>query len=144
MRLLALDVGERRVGVAVSGPLGLWARPLDVIVRRSKREDFEAIERLVKECEASRVVVGHPLSMDGQAGPQAQRVERYAAGLAEHLDVPVILWDERLSTAEAERLLRESGETSREFRGRVDAVAAAVILQSYLDAAEERERTVDQ
>lgn len=143
MRTLALDVGERRVGVAVSDPLGLLARPLDVITRRSKREDFEAIARLVEEQEASRVVVGHPLSMDGQPGPQAQRVERYAAALAEHLDVPVILWDERLSTVEAERLLRESGETSREFRSRVDAVAAAVILQSYLDAAEERERTVD-
>ncbi len=143
MRALALDVGERRVGVAISDPLGLWARPLTVIARRSRREDYEAISRLVEEYEASCVVVGHPLSMDGQPGRQARRVERYAAGLAEQLNVPVVLWDERLSTAEAERLLRESGETSREFRGRVDAVAAAVILQSYLDAAEERERTVD-
>lgn len=143
MRVLGLDVGERRVGVAVSDPLGLWARPLTVITRRSKQEDYRAIARLVREHQVSRVVVGHPLSMDGQAGPQALRVERYAAGLAECLDIPVVLWDERLSTAEAERLLRESGETSREYRGRIDAVAAAVILQSYLDAVEEREQAVD-
>lgn len=143
MRVLALDVGERRVGVAVSDPLGLLARPVTVITRRSRQEDYCTIEELVAEYEASRVVVGHPLSMDGQVGPQAQRVERYAAGLAEKLSVPVVLWDERLSTAEAEQLMRESGETSRQIRGRVDAVAAAVILQSYLDAVEERERTID-
>lgn len=143
MRTLALDVGDRRVGVAVSDPLGLWARPLLVITRRSKQEDYRTIARLVAEHEASRVLVGHPVSMDGQVGPQAQRVERYAAGLAEQLQVPVILWDERLSTVEAERLLRESGETSREYRSKVDAVAAAVILQSYLDAVEEREQRID-
>jgi len=141
--VLALDVGERRVGVAITDPLGLWARPLKVIVRRSKKEDFDAIARLVDEHQAACIVVGHPLSLDGQVGPQAQRVERYASALAEHVRVPVVLWDERLSTAEAEQLLRESGETTREFRSRVDAVAAAVILQSYLDAAEEREQTVD-
>ncbi len=143
MRVLALDVGDRRVGVAVSDPLGLWARPLTVITRRSRQEDYRTIARLAREQEAARIVVGHPLSMDGQVGPQALRVERYAAGLAEHLDIPVVLWDERLSTAEAERLLHESGETSRQYRGRIDAVAAAVILQSYLDAVEEREETVD-
>ncbi len=143
MRMLALDVGERRVGVAVSDPLGLWARPLTVISRRSKQQDYATIAELAREHEAARIVVGHPLSLSGQVGPQARRVERYAAGLAEHLTIPVVLWDERLSTAEAERLLHESGESSREFRGRVDAVAAAVILQSYIDAVEERERTVD-
>jgi len=140
VRVLALDVGERRIGVAVSDPLGLWARPLQVITRRSKQEDYAAIAGLVEEYEAARVVVGHPLSLDGQVGPQALRVERYAAGLAERLSIPIVLWDERLSTAEAERLLHDAGETSREFRGRIDAVAAAVILQSYLDAVEERER----
>ena len=143
MRILALDVGDRRLGVAVSDPLGMWARPLTVITRRSREQDFQAIARLVKEQGAARVVVGHPVTMSGEVGPQARRVERYAAALAERLGVPVVLWDERLSTAEAERLLRESGESSRQYRGRLDAVAAAVILQSYLDAVEERERSVD-
>lgn len=143
MRILALDVGDRRVGVAVSDPLGMLARPLLVLVRRSREADYKAIARLVEEQEANRVVVGHPLEMHGEVGPQAQRVERYAAGLAEHLAVPLVFWDERLSTAEAERMLHEAGESSRQYRGRLDAVAAAVILQSYLDAVEERERSVD-
>lgn len=142
MRLLALDVGDRRVGVAVSDPLGMWARPLSVLVRRSREQDYKAIAALVDEHEVSLVIVGHPLEMHGEVGPQARRVERYAAGLAERLPVPLVLWDERLSTAEAERLLREAGESSRQYRGRIDAVAAAVILQSYLDAVEEREDSV--
>lgn len=143
MRALALDVGDRRVGVAVSDPLGLLARPLTVIRRRSRAEDFRAIAALVEEHEAARVIVGHPLEMHGEVGPQARRVERYAAGLAEHLSVPIVLWDERLSTVEAERILHEAGESSRQYRGRIDAVAAAVILQSYLDAVAEGENAVD-
>ncbi len=143
MRMLALDVGDRRVGVAVSDPLGLWARPLTVITRRSRAQDYQAIAALVEEHEVSRVVVGHPLELHGAVGPQAQRVERYAAGLAEYLPVPLVFWDERLSTVEAERVLHEAGETTRQYRGRLDAVAAAVILQSYLDAAQEGERSVE-
>ena len=143
MRLLALDVGDRRVGVAVSDPLGLWARPLTVLIRRSREQDYRAIVALVQEHAVDRVLVGHPLELDGSSGIQARRVERYAAGLAQHLNVPITLWDERLSTAEAERMLHDSGESSREYRDRLDAVAAAVILDSYLKAAEERERRVE-
>ncbi len=143
MRVLALDYGERRIGVAISDPLGLWARPLAVIERRSREHDYRAIGELVEEHEATLVIVGHPLELHGEVGPQARRVERYAAGLAERLSVPLVLWDERLSTAAAESALREAGESSRQYRGRLDAVAAAVILQSYLDAVEERERSVD-
>lgn len=143
MRLLALDVGDRRIGVAISDPLGLWARPLTVLVRRSKQEDYQAIAQLVREHEVDRVIVGHPIGLKGDVGPQARKVERYAAGLAEHLSVPLLLWDERLSTAEAEEMLREGGESPREYRGRVDAVAAAVILQAYLNTIEERERSDD-
>lgn len=143
MRLLALDIGERRIGVSVSDPLGLWARPLTVLARRSREEDYAAIAALVEEYGATRVIVGHPLSLSGDVGPQARRVERYAAGLAQRLQVPVVLWDERLSTAEAEQILRAAGESSRQYRDKVDAVAAAVILQSYLDAAEAKEHTVD-
>lgn len=143
MRALALDVGDRRVGVAVSDPLGLVARPLTVIRRRSREQDYQAIQALVDEYEVSLVVVGHPLELHGEVGPQARRVERYAAGLAGRLNVPLTLWDERLSTAEAEQILHEAGESTRQYRGRLDAVAAAVILQSYLDAVEEREHSVD-
>ena len=134
MRVLALDVGDRRIGVAISDPTQVLARSLKVIQRVSRREDFGTVVRLVEEYEVEKVVVGYPRSLDGTAGRQAEKVERYAAGLAEALDVPVLLWDERFSTVSAERLMREAGLTGKKNRERVDAVAAAVILQDYLDS----------
>lgn len=134
MRILALDVGDRRIGVAVSDPSQILARSLKVIQRSSRQEDFAAVAGLVEEYEVERVVVGYPRSMDGTAGRQAEKVERYVAGLAEALAVPVLLWDERLSTVSAERLMREGRLRGKKKRERLDAVAAAVILQDYLDS----------
>ena len=138
MRLLALDVGERRIGVAVSDPTGTIARPLHALERGSKIEDFSAIGALIDEYGAQAVVVGRPLSLDGSVGPQARRVAHYTQALAEHLDVPVIPWDERFSTARADEILRETrGEKAKRrarSNGEIDAIAAAVILQSYLDS----------
>lgn len=131
MRVIALDVGERRIGVAVSDPTGTLATPHTVIQRRSKAEDFAAVARLVAELEAERVVVGLPLSLNGEVGPQARRVTRYAWALARTLDVPVELHDERYSTVTADTLLVESG---RKRRVPIDAAAAAVILQDYLES----------
>ena len=130
-RCLALDVGERRTGVAVGERL---ARPLLTLKRRSKAEDFRAIARLVREHQIDTLVVGKPLNMDGSEGFAAQRVARYAqrlvAALAEMgLVVQLAFWDERLSTVEAERMLRAG---SGKGPG-IDAAAAAVILQGYLD-----------
>ncbi len=133
MRVLALDVGERRIGVAVSDPSGLIARPLTVIEHRARAVDFAAIAALVAEHEAEQVVVGRPLTLRGEVGPQAQWIEQYALKLAAVLSVPVRLWDERYSTAEAEDVLRRGRHRGRD-RERVDAVAAAVILQSFLDS----------
>jgi putative Holliday junction resolvase len=138
MKLLALDVGDRRVGVAVSDDTGLIASPVTVIRRTSKVEDFCRIARLVQERKVGGLVVGHPLNSDGSAGPQAQRVERYAAALAEHLvawglDLPVLLWDERMSTQRAQEAMIAAGRKAKDRRERIDAVAAAVILQDYLD-----------
>ncbi len=138
MKRLALDVGERRVGVAVSDATGLIASPLTVIRRKSKAEDFARIARLVREQAAGEVVVGLPLNADGSAGPQARRIERYAAALAaalraEGLAVPLRLWDEYLSTRRAEEALIAAGRKVRNRRARIDAAAAAVILQDYLD-----------
>ena len=129
MRILALDVGERRIGVAVSDPTGTLATPHSVIRRRSKAEDFAAVARLAAELGAERVVVGLPLSLDGSVGPQARRVTRYAQALARTLSVPVELYDERYSTLTADELLAEGG---RKRRTPIDAAAAAVILQDYL------------
>ena len=134
-RILALDLGEKRIGVALSDPLRMVARPLTVVQRASKVKDFAAIGRLVAEHDVSLVLCGYPLSLDGSEGPQGRRIRRYAEKLAEALPVEVVLWDESYSTAEAERLMSsQRGLTPRERRGWVDAVAAAVILQGYLDS----------
>jgi putative Holliday junction resolvase len=130
MRILALDVGERRIGVAVSDPTGMLATPHGVIHRRSKAQDFAAVARLVAELGAERVVVGLPLSLNGDVGPQARRVTRYAQALARALPVPLELYDERYSTVTADELLAEGGRKRR--RTPIDAAAAAVILQEYL------------
>ncbi|MFN3762380.1 MAG: Holliday junction resolvase RuvX [Anaerolineae bacterium] len=140
MRVLALDLGERRIGVAVSDPTGTVARPVGVVERKSRAEDFAAIARLVAEYGAERVVVGRPLTLRGEAGPQARRVEAYARALAETLPVPVELWDERYTTVVAQEILettRRPGKRRR--RGEVDAVAAAVLLQGFLETRRERE-----
>jgi len=138
MKLLALDVGDRRVGVAISHATGLIPPPLNLIRRTSKVEDFAKIARLVCEQSAQAVIVGHPLNEDGSAGPQARRIERYAAALDEALQgeglaVPIHMWDERMSTQRAQEAMIAAGRRARDRRARIDAVAAAVILQDYLD-----------
>lgn len=139
MRYLALDVGERRVGVAVSDEAGITARPLLTLRRASKAEDFVRIAYLIYEQGITGIVVGHPLNRDGSAGPQARQVERYARALmaalqAENVCSEVTLWDEYLSTVQAEEVLSAAGRRSRLRQAGVDAVAAAVILQEFLDA----------
>ena len=139
MKLLALDVGERRIGVAVSDETGLIATPLMTMRRASKVEDFARIAGLIREQRAEGVVIGHPLNRDGSAGPQARRVEKYAQtlGLALRdggLDVPVFLWDEYLSTWQAGEALAGAGPRSKARRAGLDAAAAAIILREYLEA----------
>jgi len=142
MKLLALDIGDRRVGVAVSDATGLIATPLTVIHRASKREDFSKIAGLVREQSAKGLVIGYPLNDDGSAGPQAGRVGRYTMALVETLqagglNLPVFLWDERMSTQRAQELMLEAGKPTGHRRG-IDAIAAAVILQDFLDERRQR------
>lgn len=141
MRYLCLDVGQRHIGVAISDPTGTIARPLQTLMHRSRKGDFSAISDLVEEHDVDTVVVGRPVSLDGTVGPQAERVDRYIAALAEHLEVPVIPWDERFSTATADEILRETRKEKAKRRaradGEIDAIAAAVILRSYLDSQPE-------
>ncbi len=139
MKILALDVGDRRVGVAVSDESGLIARPLTTIQRRSKAEDFSRIMRLAREQGVDGLVIGHPLNADGSAGMQAQRIERYVAALAQGLqdqglNLPITFWDEHLSTRRAQEAMIAAGRKAKDRRARIDAVAAAVILQDYLVA----------
>ncbi len=131
MRLLGLDIGNKRIGIAVSDPTGLLATADRVLQRRSLAKDTAALAALVSELEA--VVVGLPLHLDGRAGEQAELVRRFVERLKPHITVPVIFWDERLSTRGAQVLLREAGLGAADRAARIDAAAAAVILQSYLD-----------
>jgi putative Holliday junction resolvase len=137
LRVIGLDVGERRVGVAVSDPTGTLASPHSIIQRRSKAEDFAVVGRLVRDLGAERVVVGLPLTLHGEIGPQARRIKRYARALAAGLDVPVEFQDERYSTSTAESLLMESGRKRKNQKTYVDDAAAAVFLQEYLDRLED-------
>ena len=132
MRYLALDLGDKRIGVAISDTLGMIARPLSVIIRTSRVADFEAYAALVAEHRVDELVVGLPISMDGTEGRQAEWVRDYSADLATALDLPLHLWDERLTTEEAVDIMRAQGK--RPSKDWIDAVAAAVILQNFLDA----------
>lgn len=133
-RILALDVGERRIGVAVSDPTGLLATPLKAIDRTRSPSAVSEVIRLVEEYDACEIVVGLPISLSGRAGTQAQRANRFVDALADQTSVPVILRDERYTSVQAERLLREAGRQPSRDKGRVDSAAAALILQSHLDS----------
>jgi putative Holliday junction resolvase len=138
-RALGLDLGTRRIGVALSDSAGAVATPLDVLTRSNDRmRDHARIADLVDEAGAEVVVVGLPLSLDGSVGPAARGVLDEADELRARLDVSVVTWDERLSTVEAERRLRAAGVKGPKGRGVVDQVAATVILQSWLDSGQPR------
>ena len=131
-RVLGLDLGDARIGVAISDPERRLAVPLGT-VRTGPPEDVRAIARLVAEHGIALVVVGHPLLLSGAPGDRARHAEAFADALEGVLGVPVVLEDERLSTREAERALRAAGRSGREVRREVDRSAAAVILQAFLD-----------
>ena len=133
-RILGLDLGDVRIGVAISDPGRRVAVPMGT-VHTGAPADLKAIAKLVGDHEVTLVVVGHPLKMSGAPGARAHHAEEFVAALRQVLRVPVVLQDERLSTVEADRALREAGAGGRDRRRAVDRSAAAVILQSYLDRA---------
>jgi len=133
MRILGIDYGEKRIGLALSDELEMTARGLSVIERRSKEKDLEAIAAAVSEHGVGAIVVGYPLRLDGSAGIQCGKVDRFMAAIRGVVPVPVIAWDETLSTKEAEGLLHEAGVKRKKKRGMVDRIAAAFILQDYLN-----------
>jgi putative Holliday junction resolvase len=136
-RAVALDIGTRRIGVALSDSGGTVATPYEVVTRSGDQtRDHGRIAALVAEADATIVVVGLPLSLDGSVGPAAQAILAEADELRAALGVPVVTWDERLSTVEAERSLRAMGVRQGQRRQVVDQVAATVILQSWLDAGQ--------
>ena len=137
-RKLALDVGDRRVGVALCDETQTLARPLLTLNRASKKEDFARLAALCRAHAVERVIVGLPKTLRGEEGAQAQRVRRYAAELQAALDLPIEFWDERYSSVDAQERLAAAGRKRerrlRSAKGDIDSAAAAIILQEYLDA----------
>ena len=135
-RILALDLGSRRIGLAVSDELGLTAQGLPTLRRTTKQHDFDSLGRVIAEYGVERVVVGHPVNMNGSEGPSARQAALFARTLAKRCSLPVALWDERLTTRQAQRVLRESGVGLTKRTQAIDRMAAVLILQSYMDSLE--------
>ncbi|HET7101495.1 MAG TPA: Holliday junction resolvase RuvX [Terriglobia bacterium] len=132
-RILAVDFGLRRLGVAASDPLGIVAQGLPTVQRKNMAADLAALEALAEEYSVVEVILGNPLSQSGEETAISRRVEAFAEKLRRRLSCPVKLWDERLTSAEANRMLRSSGMGLRKRQRAVDQVSAVLILQNYLD-----------
>jgi putative Holliday junction resolvase len=132
-RVLGLDVGDRRIGLALSDSGGILASPLTVIEHTTELQDIEAILMIAQERGAERIIVGLPRLMNGDIGPQAQKVQAFAEALRSHTQIPIEYRDERLTTVTAQRLKQETGSRKKNRNIRYDAMAAAVILQDYLE-----------
>lgn len=133
-RILGLDVGDRTIGVAVSDPLGWTAQGVKTIRRAGKKEDFQELENLIKEYDVKKIVVGLPKNMNGTLGPQGEKTRTFGEKLKNRYGLPVIFWDERLSTRAAERSLIEGDVSRKKRKGLIDKMAAIHILQGYLDS----------
>ena len=134
MRVMALDVGERNIGVAISDALLLTAQGRPTLRRTSWEADVRHLRRLAEENEVTKIVVGKPLHMDGRESPQSRKISGFARRLSKTLSLPVILWDERLTSFAAEQHLEDAGLNWRDRKKHVDKVAAMFILQDYLDS----------
>lgn len=135
-RILALDLGKRRIGLAVSDPLGITAQGLPTLERTNIRQDLDALAALVEQREVTLLLMGNPLHMSGKEGRQVEYTRDFAARLAEKTGLEVEFWDERLTTVEAQRVLRESGISIEKRARAVDRLAAVILLESYLDRAQ--------
>lgn len=142
MRILGLDYGSKTVGVAVSDPLGITAQGVETITRREEnklRRTLARIEELTEEYQVERIVLGYPLNMDDSRGERAKRTEDFRDLLVRRIGLPVVLWDERLTTMEANDILIESGVLRKDRKQVIDKIAAVLILRSYLDSVQEKE-----
>jgi putative Holliday junction resolvase len=136
MRMLGIDFGEKRIGLALSDPQGIIASPYEVLERTSDEQAVEAISERVAQHDIARILIGLPLNMDGTDSALTRRVRSFARKLEHALAQPVILWDERLSTRSAEQVLLQADTRRSKRRKVIDKIAAQIILQHYLDAME--------
>jgi putative Holliday junction resolvase len=132
-RILSLDVGSKTIGLAVSDALGITAQGMETIRRRTKRFDLAALHSVIRRYGVTELVVGLPLRLNGKAGTQAEKVSAFAEELREKFQIPVHLWDERLTSAEANRILKASEISIRKRAGAVDQMAAVLILQNFME-----------
>lgn len=133
-RILALDLGKKRIGMALSDELGITAQGLPTLERRNKRLDFAALRAVVHENNVRQIVLGLPLRMSGEEGSQADWVRSFAEDLKDHVDVPIDLRDERWTSKQAERVLMGSGIRKQDRKPAIDRMAAVILLQDYLDS----------
>jgi putative Holliday junction resolvase len=133
-RVLALDVGNRRIGLAVTDELGVTAQGLRTLVRTSQRRDLETLRKIARKYKVTEIVMGRPVHMSGEASAQSEKVERFARELGEALELPIHFYDERLTSWEAHELLDREGLSREEKKGKVDQIAATLILQGYLQS----------
>ena len=143
MRILGLDYGSRRIGVAICDELGMTAQGVATIARKNREADLDTIAELVRRHGVERIVIGYPLRLDGSEGIQCEKINRFIRRLEMRFSLPVIRWDEALSTKEAEELLRRRGVHREKRREVVDRVAASIILQGYLDSVTSGGKTVN-
>jgi putative Holliday junction resolvase len=136
-RILALDLGKKRIGLALSDPLGITAQGLPTLQRSNIRTDMAALAGIVAEREVTLLLMGNPLHMSGDVGRQADYVHEFAERLAAHTGVPLKYWDERLTTVEAHRVLRSSGIGIEKRARAIDKLSAVILLESYLDSGAE-------
>ena len=133
-RVMGLDVGSKTIGVAVSDPLGITAQGLETIRRNNKRQDFERLAALIRDYHIREIVVGYPLRLSGAEGTQSGKMRQFAEELRHRFDLPVHLWDERLTSSQANRILREADLSIRKRAEAVDRMAAVLILQSWMES----------
>jgi putative holliday junction resolvase len=133
-RVLGLDVGSRRIGMAISDPLGLTAQGLPTLQRQNKRLDFEQLAKIISDYQISEIVVGYPLRLSGMEGIQSEKMQLFAEELRKKFGLPVHLWDERLTSTQANRLLRETDLSIKKRGQAVDRMAAMLILQNWMEA----------
>ena len=134
MRILALDIGEKRTGIAVSDVDGKVAMPVKVLATAEVMAYSAAFRRVIEDFQPQLLLFGIPITLSGEEGPQAKRVRELAEGISTHTDLPSEFFDERLSSVEAKRILRENGHSERSMRGKTDMIAASLLLQAYLEA----------
>ena len=133
-RVLGLDVGSKTIGLAVSDPLGITAQGLQTIRRKNKRLDFERLAAVIREYKVSEIVIGYPLRLSGAEGTQSEKMRHFAEEVSQKFELPVHLWDERLTSSQANRVLREFDLSIRKRGEAVDRMAAVLILQNWMEA----------